>query len=180
MLIPVLIISSLVHIYSISYMSNDPHVQRFFSYLSLFTFMMIILVTANNYLLMFVGWEGKLKCLIWLCLYISLIVYIYVNVNFLCEARARTESMPTKNKINGKTFNYFSSVSSFHYCENIFLIVGSLLGNSYMRKSESYPGIIITFKKCSDNIEYLMWFHQRLVCSGYCSSKKPRLKKNNI
>ena len=66
MLIPVLIISSLVHIYSISYMSNDPHAQRFFSYLSLFTFMMIILVTANNYLLMFVGWEGMLWCLIWL------------------------------------------------------------------------------------------------------------------
>jgi NADH-ubiquinone oxidoreductase chain 5 len=62
MLIPVLIISSLVHIYSISYMSNDPHNQRFFSYLSLFTFMMIILVTANNYLLMFVGWEGVGVC----------------------------------------------------------------------------------------------------------------------
>ena len=62
MLIPVLMISSLVHIYSISYMSNDPHNQRFFSYLSLFTFMMIILVTANNYLLMFVGWEGVGVC----------------------------------------------------------------------------------------------------------------------
>jgi len=62
MLIPVLIISSLVHIYSVSYMSNDPHNQRFFSYLSLFTFMMIMLVTANNYLLMFVGWEGVGVC----------------------------------------------------------------------------------------------------------------------
>jgi NADH-ubiquinone oxidoreductase chain 5 len=62
MLIPVLIVSTLVHIYSIGYMSHDPHNQRFFSYLSLFTFMMIILVTANNYLLMFVGWEGVGVC----------------------------------------------------------------------------------------------------------------------
>nr|WBP63471.1 NADH dehydrogenase subunit 5 [Cladonia leporina] len=62
MLIPVLIVSSLVHIYSIGYMSHDPHNQRFFSYLSLFTFMMIMLVTANNFLLMFVGWEGVGVC----------------------------------------------------------------------------------------------------------------------
>jgi NADH-ubiquinone oxidoreductase chain 5 len=62
MLIPVLIVSLLVHVYSIGYMSHDPHNQRFFSYLSLFTFMMIILVTANNYLLMFVGWEGVGVC----------------------------------------------------------------------------------------------------------------------
>jgi len=62
MLIPVLIVSSLVHVYSIGYMSHDPHNQRFFSYLNLFTFMMIILVTANNFLLMFVGWEGVGIC----------------------------------------------------------------------------------------------------------------------
>ena len=62
MLIPVLIVSSLVHIYSIGYMSHDPHNQRFFSYLSLFTFMMIILVTADSLLLMFVGWEGVGIC----------------------------------------------------------------------------------------------------------------------
>src|SRR3954467_2942931 len=58
MLIPVLIVSSLVHVYSIGYMSHDPHNQRFFSYLSLFTFFMLILVTGANYLVMFVGWEG--------------------------------------------------------------------------------------------------------------------------
>nr|YP_009868554.1 NADH dehydrogenase subunit 5 [Ophiocordycipitaceae sp.]QKG63759.1 NADH dehydrogenase subunit 5 [Ophiocordycipitaceae sp.] len=62
MLIPVLVISSLVHFYSIGYMSNDTHNQRFFCYLSLFTFMMIILVTGDNYLLMFVGWEGVGVC----------------------------------------------------------------------------------------------------------------------
>ena len=62
MLIPVLIVSSLVHIYSVGYMSHDPHNQRFFSYLSLFTFMMIVLVTSDNYLLMFVGWEGVGVC----------------------------------------------------------------------------------------------------------------------
>nr|QCS25153.1 NADH dehydrogenase subunit 5 [Arthonia kermesina] len=62
MLIPVLTVSCLVHLYSIGYMSHDPHNQRFFSYLSLFTFMMIILVTSNNFLLMFVGWEGVGIC----------------------------------------------------------------------------------------------------------------------
>jgi NADH-ubiquinone oxidoreductase chain 5 len=62
MLIPVLVISSLVHFYSIGYMGHDPHNQRFFSYLSLFTFMMVILVTGDNYLVMFVGWEGVGVC----------------------------------------------------------------------------------------------------------------------
>lgn len=55
MLLAVLIVSALVHIFSIDYMSTDPHNQRFFSYLSIFTFFMLILVTAENYLLMFVG-----------------------------------------------------------------------------------------------------------------------------
>jgi NADH-ubiquinone oxidoreductase chain 5 len=55
MLIPVLFVSSLVHIYSISYMGEDPHNQRFFSYLSLFTFFMLLLVTGSNYLIMFIG-----------------------------------------------------------------------------------------------------------------------------
>ncbi|KAH9806687.1 NADH-ubiquinone oxidoreductase [Melampsora americana] len=61
MLIPVLIVSSLVHVYSIGYMSHDPHNQRFFSYLSLFTFMMIILVTSNNYLLIIAANQSSLS-----------------------------------------------------------------------------------------------------------------------
>ena len=58
MLIVVTFISTLVHLYSIEYMKNDPHLTRFMSYLSLFTFFMLILITANNFLQMFVGWEG--------------------------------------------------------------------------------------------------------------------------
>ena len=58
----VLIISSLVHLYSIDYMSADPHNQRFFSYLSLFTFFMVLLVAGDNYFVLFVGWEFIAVC----------------------------------------------------------------------------------------------------------------------
>jgi proton-translocating NADH-quinone oxidoreductase chain L len=58
MLVIVTFISFLVHFYSTEYMEHDPHLPRFMSYLSLFTFFMLVLVTANNFLQMFVGWEG--------------------------------------------------------------------------------------------------------------------------
>jgi proton-translocating NADH-quinone oxidoreductase chain L len=58
MLFVVTFISTLVHLYSTEYMSEDPHLPRFMSYLSLFTFFMLMLVTSNNFLQMFVGWEG--------------------------------------------------------------------------------------------------------------------------
>jgi NADH-quinone oxidoreductase subunit L len=51
-------VSCLVHVYSIGYMADDPHRARFFAYLSLFTFAMLMLVTADNFLQMFFGWEG--------------------------------------------------------------------------------------------------------------------------
>lgn len=62
MLLVVTIVSTLVHIYSSGYMSNDPHVPRFMSYLSLFTFFMLILVTADNFIQLFLGWEGVGLC----------------------------------------------------------------------------------------------------------------------
>lgn len=62
MLIVVTSISSFVHIYSTEYMKADPHLARFMSYLSFFTFFMIMLVTADNFLQMFLGWEGVGLC----------------------------------------------------------------------------------------------------------------------
>ncbi len=55
-------VGSLIHIYSIGYMHGDPRFTRFFTYLNLFLFFMLILVVGNNFLMMFVGWEGVGLC----------------------------------------------------------------------------------------------------------------------
>ena len=62
MLVVVCLVSSIVHIYSIGYMSHDPHKTRFMAYLSLFTFAMLMLVTSDNFLQLFFGWEGVGLC----------------------------------------------------------------------------------------------------------------------
>lgn len=62
MMIVVTYVSTLVHIYSAGYMHDDPHRQRFMSYLSLFTFCMLMLVTASNFVQLFFGWEGVGLC----------------------------------------------------------------------------------------------------------------------
>ena len=62
MLVVVSLISSIIHFYSIGYMSHDPHKPRFMSYLSLFTFAMLTLVTADNFLQLYFGWEGVGLC----------------------------------------------------------------------------------------------------------------------
>ena len=140
MLIPVLIVSSLVHIYSIGYMSHDPHNQRFFSYLSLFTFMMIILVTANNFLLMFVGWEGVGVC-------------SYLLVSFWFTRIAANQSSISAfltNRVGDclLTIGMFAILWSFgnldyttvfslapYYNENVVIIIGVCLLIGAMAKS---------------------------------------------
>src|SRR5882757_7381413 len=71
MFIPVLYISSLIHIFSTDYMAEDPHNQRFFSYLSLFTFFMLVLVSGANFCVMFIGWGG-----------IGVVSYLLINFWF--------------------------------------------------------------------------------------------------
>jgi len=62
MLFVVTLISTLVHLYSTEYMAHDPHLPRFMSYLSLFTFFMFLLIIGNNFIILFLGWEGVGLC----------------------------------------------------------------------------------------------------------------------
>ena len=67
-LLVVLFVASIVHLYSLDYMSYEPHMLRFMAYLSLFTFFMLIVVSANNFAQMFLGWEG-----------VGLVSYLLIN-----------------------------------------------------------------------------------------------------
>ena len=108
MLIPVLYVSTLVHVYSISYMSSDPHNQRFFSYLSLFTFFMLILVSGGNYLVLFLGWEG-----------IGVASYLLINFWY-------TRLQANKAAILAFTMNRFGDMSLTISFFAIFFLFGSL------------------------------------------------------
>lgn len=58
MIFTITLISFVVHLYSTVYMRNDPHSVRFFGFLSLFTFFMVVLVTGANFVMLYIGWEG--------------------------------------------------------------------------------------------------------------------------
>lgn len=77
MMLIVTFVSLVVHIYSIGYMSEDPGYQRFFSYVSMFTFAMLTLVSANNFLQLFFGWEG-----------VGLVSYLLIGFWFKKESAA--------------------------------------------------------------------------------------------
>jgi NADH-ubiquinone oxidoreductase chain 5 len=108
MFIPVLYISSLIHIFSTDYMSEDPHNQRFFSYLSLFTFFMLLLVSGANFFVMFVGWEG-----------IGIVSYLLINFWFTrMQANKAAILALTMNRVGdmGLSIGFFA----------IFVLFGSL------------------------------------------------------
>ena len=85
MMVVVTFVSLMVHIYTIGYMHDDPGYQRFFSYISLFTFAMLMLVMSNNFLQLFFGWEG-----------VGLVSYLLIGFWFKKETAifAKSEGVP--------------------------------------------------------------------------------------
>ena len=108
MLLVVTFISSLVHIYSSEYMEHDPHLPRFMSYLSLFTFFMLILITSNNFLQMFVGWEG-----------VGLSSYLLINFWF---TRIQANKAAIKAMLVNRVGDFFILIAMF----NIFIVFDTL------------------------------------------------------
>jgi len=179
----VLYCSTLIHIYSVSYMSEDPHPQRFMSYLSLFTFFMLFLVSAGNYLTLFVGWEGKINCLKWFNS--DPIIY---NVSFCVLFNITKNKIAPPNLFKLKMPNYirfFTNNNKLtsdqrigpHNLDIISIIIGSTLGDTHLEKRKRGIGSRIIFEQSNKNVEYLMWFHSYFSNRGYCNSKKPKLNK---
>lgn len=144
MLIPVLYISALIHIFSIDYMSEDPHNQRFFSYLSLFTFFMLILISGANFFVMFIGWEG-----------IGIVSYLLINFWFTrIQANKASILAFTMNRVGdmGLSIGFFAIFAMFGSLdfsivfslvpfmnETAITIIGLLLLMGAMAKSAQIP-----------------------------------------
>lgn len=126
MLLPVIIVSTIVHIYSIGYMSDDPHQQRFFSYLSMFTFFMIVLVTGDNLLLMFVGWEG-----------IGISSYLLINFWF-------TRIQANKSAISALLYNRVGDMFLTLGIFVVFWVLGNINYNTMLTLSPRIDGTLIT------------------------------------
>jgi len=123
MLVVVNTVSCLVHIYSIGYMHDDPHVPRFMAYLSLFTFFMLMLVTADNLVQLFLGWEG-----VGLCSY--LLIGFWFEKESACNAAIKAFIV---NRVGDFAFclglfTIFSVFNSIEFGE-IFAHAGDFQGN---------------------------------------------------
>lgn len=166
--IPVLIVSSCVHIYSIIYMSEDGHNARFYSYLSLFTFFMLVLISGDNLLLIFIGWEGEYNCLKW---------YNIENNLFLYSQLPIIGKTINKN-LNNSNHNITPFKIGPHNIDVISIIIGSTLGDTHLEKRSNGVGTRLKFvRKSHKNVEYLMWFHKFYSDRGYCNPNTPKLMR---
>lgn len=108
MMFLVLIISTLVHFYSWEYMGSDPHFLRFISFLSIFTFFMLLFVTAGNFLQMFFGWEG-----------VGLSSYLLINFWY-------TRLQANKSAMKAIIVNRISDLTLYFSLFTLFFIFGTL------------------------------------------------------
>jgi proton-translocating NADH-quinone oxidoreductase chain L len=117
MLIVVSFISLLVHLYSVGYMSHDPNFNRFMAYLSLFTFFMLILITADNYLLLFIGWEG-----------VGLSSYLLINFWYLrlLANKAAIKAMLV-NRVGDLALLIGISIIFFNFATINYLVIFNLI-----------------------------------------------------
>lgn len=140
----VLYCSTLIHIYSVDYLSSDPHQQRFMSYLSLFTFGMLVLITGSNYFVMFVGWE-----------LIGVVSYLLINFYFTrIQANKAAILALTMNRVGdmGLSIGFFAIFAVFgsvNYStvfslapfmnETAITIISLLIFSGAMAKSSQIP-----------------------------------------
>ncbi len=127
MILAVTIVSSMVHVYSIGYMAHDPSIPRFMAYLSLFTFFMLALVTSNDFVQLFFGWEG-----------VGLMSYLLIG--FWCDR-------PSANAAAIKAF-IVNRVGDFGFALGIFatfLIFGTLDFGAVFGAAPKVVGTTIEF-----------------------------------
>ena len=143
MILVVTIVSSMVHVYSIGYMADDPSIPRFMAYLSLFTFAMLALVTANDFVQLFFGWEG-----------VGLMSYLLIGFWY---------DRPSANAAAIKAF-LVNRVGDFGFALGIFavfVIFGSLDFGVVFGKAPSVVGA---------KMEFLSWQVDKLPSPAFCCS----------
>jgi NADH-ubiquinone oxidoreductase chain 5 len=138
MLILVTTVSGLVHLYSTEYMNGDPHLPRFMSYLSLFTFNMIILVTADNFLQLFIGWEG-----VGLCSYL-LISFWYTRI----EANKSAIQAMVMNRVGDVSLALAMFIIFITYKSLDYATVFALVGDSSIDTSFSLFNMEVNVLTC--------------------------------
>ncbi len=112
----------LIHVYSVGYMSHDPGYGRYFAYLNLFTFSMLTLVLANNYLLMFVGWEGVGLC-------------SYLLIGFWFEKKSASDA--------GKKAFIVNRIGDFGFLLGLFIIFWQVGSLDFAKVMEAAPHVFV-------------------------------------
>src|ERR1700736_90092 len=135
MIVVVTVVSSMVHVYSIGYMAEDPSIPRFMAYISLFTFFMLALVTADNFVQLFFGWEG-----------VGLMSYLLVG--FWCD-RPSANAAAIMAFIVNRVVDFGFALGIFA----VFVIFGSLDFGTVFGKAPSVVGA---------KMEFLSWQVEQL------------------